>query len=228
MKDGTLSDSSKTPTTTTTTPTGPKTIQNTLHRPQKNFWQPSSRSTSYTDADSSFRNVPRGPASTTPSVSHPPLPPGWSTAFDSTSKKTYYYRRADNKTQWDFPLDESIASTGTNLPKNELAKYIEEANRQIAEREAAQKAEEEKKRLEREREEQEAAEAKAKERAERRLQKEHRHSHKGQSDSNPDALKDNKSKFEKELSQQVHSVDSLVNVSLGNTFPMSLQVDIKP
>jgi hypothetical protein len=223
MKDGTLSDSSKTPTTTITAPTGPKTIQNTLHRPQKNFWQSTSRPTSYVDSDPSFRNVPRGPASTTPSVSHPPLPLGWSTAFDSTSKKTYYYRRADNKTQWDFPLDETIAASGSNLPKNELAKYIEEANRQIAEREAALKVEEEKKRLEREREEQEEAEAKAKERSERKLQKEQRHN----SGSNLDPSKENKSKFEKELSQQVSRVEAKVNSSLGGMFLMSLQVDIK-
>jgi hypothetical protein len=227
LKDGTLSDSSKTPTTTIATPTGPKTIQNTLHRPQKNFWQPASRSTSYADSDASFRNVPRGPASTTPSVAHPPLPQGWSTAFDSNSKKTYYYRRADNKTQWDFPLDESIASSGSNLPKNELAKYIEEANRQIAEREAALKVEEEKKRLEKEREEQEEAEAKAKERSERKLhQKEQRH-HKSQSESK-DPSKENKSKFEKELSQQVSFVEGKVNSSLGSMFLTSLLVGIKP
>lgn len=170
--------------------------------------------------------MPRGPASSTPSVPHPALPPGWSTAYDSTSKKTYYYRRADNKTQWHFPLDESIASAGSNLPKNDLAKYIEEANRQIAEREAAQKAEEEKIRLEKEREELEAADAKAKERAERRLQKEHHHSHKGHGESNPDPLKESKSKFEKELSQQVSRLTILINDSLANIFRTSLRVVI--
>lgn len=43
-------------------------------------------------------------------------------------------------------MDELIAASGSNLPKSELQKIIEEANRQLAEKTAAMKAEEERRR----------------------------------------------------------------------------------
>lgn len=106
----------------------------------------------------------------------------------------YYFRRSDGKTQWDFPTDDT-AATGSSLQKSELAKIIEEANRQLAEQKAAQKLEEEKKRMELELEDKEAAEVKAKERAERKSQREQSQKNRSQSDGI--------SKLEKLLSAQV-------------------------
>jgi hypothetical protein len=150
-----------------------------------------------------FRNVPRGPAAGTPAPNHPPLPLGWKAAI-APNGKTYYYRRSDNKTQWDFPVEEPVQPDVSVLQKSELQKFIEEASRQQAEKLAAQKAEEERKREEVEKEEKEAAEAKAKERAERKLQRDqHRHQRRA---SDPDTAKSGKSKLEKELSVQVKSI----------------------
>lgn len=83
-----------------------------------------------------------------------------------------------------------------------MAKIIEEANRQLAEKTAAQKAEEERKREEFEREEKEAAEAKAKERAERKIQRDQRQQYQHQRNQS-NSHSDGKSKLEKQLSMLV-------------------------
>ena len=87
------------------------------------------------------------------------------------------------------------------MQKPDLQKIIEEANRQLTEKQAAQKAEEERKRAEKEREEQEAAEAKAKERAERKLLRDERH--RRLAEGHTEAPKDGKTKLEKQFSAQV-------------------------
>lgn len=110
------------------------------------------------------------------------------------SGKTYYYRRSDKKTQWEFPVEEAVSAV-VGVQKSELGRIIEEANRHLAEKTAQQKAEEERKRLELEKEEREAAEAKALERAERKQRHERR--------VLESEKKEGKSKLEKQMSLQV-------------------------
>jgi hypothetical protein len=71
-------------------------------------------------------------------------------------------------------MDEMVAATGSNIPKSELQKILEEANKQLAEKTAAMKAEEEKRRAEMALAEREAEEVKARERAERKKLREQR------------------------------------------------------
>jgi len=148
----------------------------------------------------SFRGVPRGPAASTPPTTVPSvtLPAGWKSAFDAESGKTYYYRRSDGKTQWEIPVDET--QQGVTLQKSEFQKIIEEANRQMAEKLIAEKAEVERRRMELEKEEQEAAETKARERAERKMKRDERHQRRS---SESDHQK-SKSRLERELEIQVH------------------------
>jgi hypothetical protein len=133
------------------------------------------------------------------------LPAGWSSAFDAGTGSTYYYRRSDGKTQWDIPVAEDTPPLAhppppvNNLQKSEFQKIIDEANRQMAEKQAAEKAEEERRRLELEREEQEAMEAKARERAERKIRRDERNSRRV---SESDTQK-SKSRLERELEIQV-------------------------
>lgn len=122
------------------------------------------------------------------------LPSGWKSAFDGETGKTYYYRRSDGKTQWEIPVDES--QQGVTLQKSEFQKIMDEATRHIAEKLAAEKAEEERRRAALEKEEQEAAEAKARERAERKLKRDQRRL----SESDP---RKTKSRLERELEIQV-------------------------
>jgi hypothetical protein len=96
-------------------------------------------------------------------------------------------------------VDELISPQGVTLQKSEFQKIIDEANRHMAEKIAAEKAEEERRRAELEKEEQEAAEAKAKERAERKEKREQRQQKRL---SEPDARK-TKSRLEKEMEIQV-------------------------
>ncbi|KAK9472533.1 uncharacterized protein V1510DRAFT_365528 [Dipodascopsis tothii] len=78
----------------------------------------------------------REPASATP------LPWGWASAEDPNGK-TYYYNRAENKTQWEFPEVETASvpapppapPAATPAPNViDLQKIIEEANKQLAEK----------------------------------------------------------------------------------------------
>jgi hypothetical protein len=71
-------------------------------------------------------------------------------------------------------MDEMVASTGSNIPKSELQKILEEANKQLAEKTAAMKAEEEKRKAEMALAEREAEEVKTRERAERKRLREQR------------------------------------------------------
>jgi WW domain len=193
-KDGNPSDSSKI--TPTSASTGPKVIQNTLHRAPKPFRPPAPR---LNDIDS-FHNVPRGPTATTQSSL--PLPPGWKAAFDQQTGKPYYYCEPDHRPQWEFPTsatEEPNTAEIINRNKTDLQKFIDEAAVQVAKLKAAEKAEEERKRLELEKEEKEAAEAKAKERAERKLQRDQRRSQRRTSETNTESAKRVKSKAEKEL-----------------------------
>jgi hypothetical protein len=198
-----------TPSTSTLTPTK---ITNVLHRPEKPHWHNPARSNSFTDSID-FRNVPRGPAAANIPPPHPPLPPGWSSAIDAHTGKRYYFRRGEQKTQWEFPVEEAAAS-GTHIPKSELQKILEEANKQLAEKTAAMKAEEEKRREEMILVEREALEVKARERAERKkLREQKRVTHKDEGKGHDKVEKihekvekpksDGKSKVEKDFSIQV-------------------------
>jgi hypothetical protein len=160
--DGTPSTESKPP-ATTSTPTK-SAIQNTLHRPQKpnTHRHPSSSSTPRLPDD--FRNVPRGPAPLTPL----PLPQGWSSAIDSSTGRTYYFRRgAEDHRQWEFPVEDS-----GGIPRSELQKIIEEANRRLREQNEMLREEEERRRGEEEEKQREEEEVKALERRERKTARE--------------------------------------------------------
>ncbi|KAK9456366.1 hypothetical protein V1511DRAFT_277238 [Dipodascopsis uninucleata] len=77
----------------------------------------------------------------------PKLPWGWSSAED-TNGRVYYFNRAENKTQWEFPETDSSNAPLPPLPppppsagsvasateKLDLQKIIDEANKQLAER----------------------------------------------------------------------------------------------
>ena len=112
-------------------------------------------------------------------------------------------------------MDELIAASGSNLPKSELQKIIEEANRQLAEKTAAMKAEEERRRGEREEAEREAEEVKARERAERKKLREQKHALQRGSEGTgllekvEKKEKEGKPNFEKALSMQVFSLGNV-------------------
>jgi hypothetical protein len=196
--------------TQSTTPA--RTIQNTLHRPQKQWHTPRIN-------DLDFRNVPRGPASSTPQhiLSTPPraLPQGWSSAV--ANGRTYYYQRGSNKTQWEFPEDTQAADT-LSQAKLDLQKIIDEAGRQQAEKLATAKAAEEERLAEKQREEKETLAAKEKERAERKLLREQRHQRRTSEDHHRRGSEDHsrrtsdpgsspsRSKLEKKLKTQVCSL----------------------
>ncbi|KAK9449347.1 uncharacterized protein V1518DRAFT_437715 [Limtongia smithiae] len=72
--------------------------------------------------------------------STPALPWGWASAEDPTGK-TYYFNRAEGKTQWEFPEAELIlpppppvSVAPTQPEKLDLQKIIDDANRVIAEK----------------------------------------------------------------------------------------------
>ena len=128
----------------------------------------------------------------------------------------------------------SVSTTGTSIAKSELERIIEEANRQLLEKQVAMKEEEERVKTEREREEMEAMEAKAKERAERKAAREQRHAnHKSKSleikdPSSSQSSTDPKAKLEKQFSVVACVPTSCwLMGSLGSTFLTSLRVDIK-
>jgi len=124
-------------------------------------------------------------------------------------------------------MEEAIAASGTHIPKSELQKILEEANRQLAKKTAAMKAEEERRREEMALVEREAEEVKARERAERKKLREQKHaSQKGDDKRHHD--KEGKSKLEKDFSVQVifHCGAKFI-CSLGNMCLMSLRVDTR-
>jgi hypothetical protein len=203
-KDGTPSESSRTPiqSTQVATPPTSKPIQNQLHRPQKPIAPTGPRHPGTPNAPliDSYRDVPRGPASITPQ-----LPAGWKSAFDLKSGKHYYYRPSDGKRTWEFPTEDTEREKEvptSQLPKSEFQKIIDGASRQVAEKLEKERLEEER-RLEREAEEErEMEEAKKKERAERRAKREQRHLMEQQQQHRRQLSQDSspkKSRLEKEM-----------------------------
>lgn len=73
--------------------------------------------------------------------SGPKLPPNWAAAEDPITKKSYYYNKVDNRTQWDPPTAEEpvvppapLATAQSQPEKLDLQKIIDEANKKLAER----------------------------------------------------------------------------------------------
>ncbi|KAK9247150.1 hypothetical protein V1506DRAFT_533077 [Lipomyces tetrasporus] len=107
-------------------PTGPRQPSKAPFRPPQrgSFYRPVERSNSTGNASK-------------------PLPWGWSSAEDSNGR-TYYYNRAENRTQWEFPEGDFLPPppppppppvASTPAPeKLDLQKIIDEANKKLAER----------------------------------------------------------------------------------------------